>query len=303
MSWFSIALWAPFLLACANHNDKLLLSRYLEEKSIGSIVILSSLFSGVAIPITLSIQGDAYDVSLVQGSALVATGMLSVFAAVCYLYALDMDEASFVTPFYQTAPIFAYFLGYLILGETITLAQGLGSFVIIMGALALSLEVGRQGIRFKRNVVALMLAASFLSAINGVIFKLIAVDKGFWISLFWGFVGQAMAGLTFLVCVPSYRRDFLGLFKQQKMAVVGLIALSRTLFSVSEAVTLYATLLAPVALVLLVNSFQSLFVFILGIVLTLFLPRVAKESLGRMKILQKGVGIGLMLVGGYLITR
>jgi hypothetical protein len=75
------------------------------------------------------------------------------------------------------------------------------------------------------------------------------------------------------------------------------------LFSVSEAVTLYATLLAPVALVLLVNSFQPLFVFTLGIALTLFFPRVAKESLGRMKLLQKGAGIGLMLVGGYLISR
>jgi EamA-like transporter family len=244
-----------------------------------------------------------YDVSLLQGSAVVATGMFSVVAVVCYLYALDLDEASFVTPFYQTVPIFAYFLGYFVLGETITLAQGLASSVIIVGALALSFEFGRRGMRFKRNVVALMLAASFLSATNGVIFKLIAVDKGFWVSLFWGFVGQVMAGLTFLVCVPSYRRDFLGLFKQQKVAVVGLIALSKILFSVSEAVTLYATLLAPVALVLLVNSFQPLFVFTFGIVLTLFLPRVAKESLGRMKMLQKGAGIGLMLIGGYLISR
>jgi hypothetical protein len=75
------------------------------------------------------------------------------------------------------------------------------------------------------------------------------------------------------------------------------------LFSVSEAVTLYATLLAPVALVLVVNSFQPLFVFALGIVLTLILPRVAKESLGHTKMLQKGVGIGLMLIGGYLISR
>jgi EamA-like transporter family len=187
MSWFFIALWAPFLLACANHNDKFLLSRYLKEKSIGSIVIPFSLFSGVAIPIVLFIHPDAYDVSLVQGSALVATGMSSVFAAVCYLYALDIDEASFVTPFYQTVPIFAYFLGYFILGETITLVQGLGSFVIIVGALALSFEFGRRGIRFKQNVVALMLGASFLSAVNGVIFKLIAVDKGFWVSLFLGF--------------------------------------------------------------------------------------------------------------------
>jgi hypothetical protein len=112
-----------------------------------------------------------------------------------------------------------------------------------------------------------------------------------------------MAGLALLVCVSSYRRDFLGLFKQQKVAAIGLIALSRTLFSVSEAVTLYATLLAPVALVLVVNSFQPLFVFALGIVLTLLLPQVAKESLDRMQMLQKGVGIGFMLVGCYLISR
>ena len=303
MSWFFIALWAPLLLACANHNDKLLLSKYLKEKSIGSIIILSSLLSGVAIPIILFIQPNVYDVSLVQGSALVATGILSVFATVCYLYALDIDEASFVTPFNQTVPVFAYFFGYFILGETITLAQGLGSLVIIIGALALSFEFGQRGMRFKRNVVTLMLGASSLSAVNGVIFKLIAVNKGFWISLSWGFVGQVMAGLIFLVCVPSYRRDFLELFKQKKVTVVGLIALSETLLSVSEAVTLYATLLAPVALVLLVNSFQPLFVFTLGIVLTLFFPRVAKESLGRTKMLQKGVGIGLILVGGYLISR
>ena len=303
MNWFFIALLAPFLLACANHNDKFLLSRYLKDKNIGAIVIFSSLFSGVSIAIVWLIKPDVHDISLVQGSALVATGMLSVLAAVCYLYALDMDEASFVTPFYQTAPIFAYCLGYFILGETITLAQGLGSSVIIVGALALSLEFGRRRIRFKRHVVTLMLAASFLSAINGVIFKLIAVDKGFWVSLFWGFVGQVMAGLALLVCVSSYRRDFIDLFKQQKLAAFGLIALSRTLFSVSEAVTLYATLLAPVALVLVVNSFQPLFVFVLGIVLTLLLPRVTKESLDRRKMLQKGVGIGLMLVGGYLISR
>jgi drug/metabolite transporter (DMT)-like permease len=302
-SWFLIALWAPFLLACANHNDKFLLSRYLREKNIGSILIPSSLFSCVPIPIVLFIEPHAYDINLIQGTALVATGMSSVFANLCYLYALDIDEASFVIPFYQTVPIFAYFLGYFILGETTTIIQGLGSFVIIVGALSLSFEFGRRRIRFKRNVVALMLGASFLSALNGVVFKLIAVDKGFWVSLFWGFVGQVVAGLILMVCVPSYRGDFLSLFKHQKVAAFGLIALSRALFSFSGAVTLYATLLAPVALVLLVSSFQPLFVFIFGIVLTLFLPRVAKESLGRMKMVQKGVGIGLMLVGGYLISR
>jgi drug/metabolite transporter (DMT)-like permease len=194
-------------------------------------------------------------------------------------------------------------LGYFILGETITLTQGVGSFVIIFGALALSLEFGSRGLQFKRTVVTLMLVASFLSAVNGVIFKLVAVDRGFLVSVFWGLVGQVMAGLICLVGVPSYRRDFLDLFRRQTAAAISLIALSKTLFSISEAVTLYATLLAPVALVLLVNSFQPIFVFALGVLLTLFLPGVVEESLGRMKMLQKGLGIGLMLVGGYLISR
>ena len=66
-----IALWAPFLLACANHNDKVLLSRYLKQKTIGSIVILSSLLSGGAVPTVLFYQPDV-NVTLVQGSALVA---------------------------------------------------------------------------------------------------------------------------------------------------------------------------------------------------------------------------------------
>jgi drug/metabolite transporter (DMT)-like permease len=303
MSWFFIAVWAPFLVACANHNDKFLLSKYVAEKNIGSILIASSLFSSVAIPLVLLQEPHAYDISAAQGIALVATGMSSVFVNVCYLYALDIDEASFVTPFYQTVPIFAYFLGYFILGETITLVQGLGSLVIIVGALALSFEFARWRMRFKRNVVTLMLGASFLSAVNGVIFKLIAVDKGFWVSLFWGFVGQVIAGVTLSICVPSYRKDFLGLFKRQEIAVLCLIALSRTLFSVSEGITLYATLLAPVALVLLVNSFQPFFVFAFGILLTLLFPRVAEESLDRMKMLQKVAGIGLMLVGSYLISK
>jgi drug/metabolite transporter (DMT)-like permease len=160
-----------------------LLSRYLKQKTIGSIVILSSLLSGGAVPIVLFFQPDV-NVTLVQGSALIATGVSSVLATVCYLHARDKDEASFVTPLYQTVPIFAYVLGYFILGETITRAQGLGSFVIIVGALALSFELGPRGLRFKQNVVALMLGASILSAINGVIFKSIAVDRGFWVRFF-----------------------------------------------------------------------------------------------------------------------
>jgi drug/metabolite transporter (DMT)-like permease len=302
MGWFAIALWAPFLLACANHNDKFLLSRHLAKKTIGAVAITSALFSALAVPVVLLLQPDVTSVTIFQAAALVATGMSSILGAVFYLHALDTDEASRVAPLYQTVPVFAYILGYFVLGETITLAQGFGSIVVIVGALALSFEVSRGEARLKRSLVALMLGASLLSAGNGVIFKLIAVDKGFLVSLFWGYAGQVLAGLTLLTFIPAYRADFLALLHDRRKAAIGLIALSRVLFGVSEAITLYATLLAPVALVLLVGSFQPLFVLAIGITLTILVPTAVEESLRHSKLLQKGVGIGLMLAGSYFVS-
>jgi hypothetical protein len=55
-----------------------LLSRYLDDRAIGSIVASSSLLSGVAIPVILLIQPEAREIGLVHGSALVTTGMSSV---------------------------------------------------------------------------------------------------------------------------------------------------------------------------------------------------------------------------------
>jgi drug/metabolite transporter (DMT)-like permease len=108
------------------------------------------LLGGAAVLIVSFIAPHAYDIHLIQGIALAATGMSSVLATGFYLYALDLDEASFVTPFYQMVPIFALVLGYCILGETITVVQSFGSFITIVGALALSFELRRRRMRFKR---------------------------------------------------------------------------------------------------------------------------------------------------------
>jgi uncharacterized membrane protein len=301
-SWFLIALIAPFLFPCANHIDKFLLERCLPEQKVGPIIIGSSLFSGLALPLITMVDPDVGTISLAGIGILTATGILSAAAVICYLHALDLDEASFVTPFYQTIPIFAFLLGYFILDETITPIQAGGSVVIILGALALSLEFGRRRIRFKRKVVGLMLAASFLNAINGVLFKIIAVKSGFWACLFWSFVGQVAAGITLLVFAAAYRRDFVAVLRQRRYSAVVLIGVTEIFFDVGESVTLYATLMAPVALVLLVNSFQPLFVFVLGIAASVLVPELESETLAPKKMLQKGAGIGLMVLGGYLIS-
>lgn len=300
MNWFLIALIGPILYSLSNHTDKYLISKYLKGGAVGSLIIFSSIFSVVALPVVLFIHPSVFTIGILKGIALAFNGMLLVIAILCYFYALHKDEASYVVPFYQMIPIFGFILGYFILGETISVIQGIASFVIIIGALVLSFEFGDE-IKFKKEVVLLMTLASVLYAINGVIFKLIALKDGFWLSTFWSLVGKIVLGVIFLIFIQSYRQQFFEMLKENKVAVLGLNSLSEMLFIVAESVMQYATLLAPIALVLLVNSFQPFFVFIIGIFLTLFFPNISQESLSRKNVIQKIIGIGLIIIGTYFI--
>ncbi len=300
MSWFFIALVGPILYAIANHVDKYLIAKYMKGGAVGSLIIFSCLFSAVALPVVLFIHPDVLATSIRDGGILAINGMLVVFAMLCYFYALEKDEVSYVVPFYQTVPIFGFILGFLILGETITSLQGLAMCIIIAGALILSFEITGP-LRFKKHVVLLMILASFLYAVNGVIFKLIALPNGFWISLFWSLVGNVIIGLLFLLFIRSYREQFFYTLRKNRFPVISLNGLAELLFTVAEGVTAYAILLAPVALVLLVNSFQPFFVFAIGVLLTLLFPHISEEGITRKHLFQKVLGIGLMVVGTYFI--
>lgn len=302
MSWFAIALVGPILYAVANHTDKYLLTRYVRHGEVGAMVIFSAIFSLIALPVVIAIQPAVFDVSLVRGVLLALNGTLIVLALLCYFYALHEDEASYVVPLYQMIPIFGFVLGYVLLGETITRGQALASLVIIVGALILSLDLAEE-IRIKRRVVLWMLGASFCATLNGVLFKWLALDTGFWPATFWSLVGKILMGPLCFALVPSYRKQFLHMFKANSVPVLSLNALSETLFMVGEAAMQFASLLAPVALVLLVNSLQPFFVLILGILLSVFLPAIGSESMTRKQLTQKVLGTATIIAGTVFIGR
>jgi len=64
----------------------------------------------------------------------------------------------------------------------------------------------------------------------------------------------------------------------------------------------YALLLAPLSLVQAIGSTTTLFVFLFGIVLTIFLPRLGREDLSTRNLAQKGVSAGLVAIGVILVS-
>ena len=61
-------------------------------------------------------------------------------------------------------------------------------------------------------------------------------------------------------------------------------------------------MLAPIALVLLVDSFQPIFALIIGIILTMFFPKIVKEKLIAKSLLQKIIAISITLFGSYILS-
>lgn len=306
MHWFFITLISPISHAAVNFLDKYLISHYAEgddSPSVGSLALFSSLFAIVVLPILLLFGIPGSIPPATEMWLLMLTGAIYLGAIIFYLYALLGDDVSNVVPFWLTAPVFDFFLGWMYLGEKLTLVHILASLLILFGASILSLIRDEQGkIRVKWQLALLMLGSSALFAINDVLFKKIALTSGFWDSTFFTYVGYLLLGVILFFVVKTYRNGFLSLLRKNGRFIFGINVLGETLMVGGDVAVRFATLIAPLALVETVSdAFQPLIVFVGGLVLTLLLPRFVKESVEKKDVVQKIVAITIMVVGTILL--
>lgn len=303
MNWFFIALSAPAVWSLSNHIDKYLLSNYVRDSRSGALIIFSALFGLFALPVILATGINVWELPLRDGLLVVLSGVLYLVGLIPYFYALAKDEASSVVPIFQTIPIFGFILAALFLGEVLTSWQLIGSLVVICGAVIISLDLSQPSPKIKTRVLLAMLLSSIIFALVDMLFKLVAIDIGFWLTIFWHFAGYVLFAIFVFIFVPNYRNDFLEIMKRSKVPVIGLNAFNEVLNLVARGLFGYATLLAPLALVQVTNGFQPVFVFIYGALLTLFFPKIVTERLSRKDVIQKVVCIAIIFLGSYLLNR
>jgi len=302
MNWFIIALAAPVLWAVTNHIDKYLINKYFRNGGVGSLIIFSSLIGIFVLPFILIIHPAVFAIKPILALLIIANGSLYVLGLLPYLYALAEDEASIVVPLFQTIPVFSYLLAFFVLGERLTSIQIIASLLIILGAITLSLDLNQKKIKFKKKVFWLMFLASFLIALNGLIFKYVAIQENFWTTSFWEYIGFAVLSIVLLLFVRSYRDQFLLVVKNNKRAVLGWNTANEVLNIIAKIIMNFATLLAPLALVWVVNGFQPFFVLFFGIIIALFFPHFSKENLLKKHLAQKIVAILIIFIGVYLLN-
>lgn len=302
MNWFLIAFIGPILWAMVNHIDKYIISKYFTGRGVGSLVIFTSI-SGLMISSFIFLFGFS-QIFINPANAIIIgiNGALLVAAFIPYLYALENEEASWVSSLYQLIPVFGYILASIFLHEQLTALQIFASLLVIIGAVAISLN-SSQKIKFKAKPFLLMVLSSFMIAVNALVFKIIALEGTFWGTAFWEYVGGGVFGLILFTLIPLYRKQFIATVQRGRKAVLTINFLSELLNIGAKLAANFASLLAPLALVWVINGFQPLIVFIYGIILTIFIPRLGKEDISKRTVIQKLSAMTVMLIGIYLLFK
>ncbi|MCX6753317.1 MAG: EamA family transporter [Candidatus Nomurabacteria bacterium] len=298
MSWLLIAIWAPLLWAFSNHIDKYLITRFGEGVGIKGLITFSSLFSIFIVIGTYLLDPNIFSIIPLHILLLIISGILYTVAILLYLFALSKDETSIVTPTFQLIPVLAFILGFIFLGELMTNKQMLGGLIVILGAVIISIDF--SSFKFKKNIFLLMITSSLSYAIYQVLFK-VGASENFYNSVFWQSVGIFISAIV-LFSIKSYRQEFFTIFKKDALAICGFSALVELTTVAGNLLISKALMMAPVvAMVLMVEAFQPIFVFILGIIFTVFIPSFGKEDISKKVILQKVFAMSIIIFGSYFL--
>jgi drug/metabolite transporter (DMT)-like permease len=263
---------------------------------------------GLMIPITFLVISNGvevfFQVNMYEAAGLMLAGVIGAMSWVPYFKAFREKEPTNITILMQFFPVFALIFGFMLLGQSISTVQ-IGAFCLIIGA-ALLLAVG---VRTKRKraleirATALVVTMTFLWALSGAIYVLVARNNASVENTYiWFLVGMVLALILLILCKAGWRKTARSFLRTKKLRKLSIVGSYWVVYTVAEFAFRAALLAMPIAVASVVSSVSQLIItFILGLVLTLFLPKVGREELTFRTITLHLVAIVMVTTGVILI--
>jgi drug/metabolite transporter (DMT)-like permease len=305
MNWFLVALIAYFLVALQVILDKFLLS----SKRVSHPAIYA-FYSGLLSLLTLPIFFP-FGFHLVSGweiSTYFLAGIIFIYGVLCLFFALKKSEASKVTPVAGAViPLVTFFLSIIFLGEGLGWVQIAGVLILILGGLLISFDLPlKVGKKFFAGFWHAILAGILL-AVAFTAFKYFFERDSFSNVFIWTRLGLFLGALS-LVLFPFWRQIiFASLAKFKKPAQENkrtgiLFVFNKILGGTGSALTNYAIALGSVTVVNALVSVEYIFVFLLGLLFSLWLPKIFEEKGKFWDIAQKIGAIIIITIGTIFIS-
>lgn len=288
--------------------DKLILSSYAEDSR--AYIVCQILAQQVfTIPLLL-MTGMNF---VYPGSILALfAGSLQVLPALFYLRALQVEEASRVTALEYVYPLFVFIGSMLFLGETLTLKDYLGGFLLLSGCILVSHKHNGQTENGQKSSACLsslspaikpfltywVLTAAYYLSLK---YLLISIDE--WHLYTWSSLGSLMA-IVPLVCIPSVRGQVVGFFGRGNLAIGALIS-EETFMFLGIIFSIFACGFGSVTLVTSVGALQPVLTLLLVLGLGIIMPGTAKgmrENTNKEALGLKALSFMIILAGVFFIS-
>jgi drug/metabolite transporter (DMT)-like permease len=291
------AILSPAIFGVNNYIEKVLLSK----SKISPVVItiyggLLALLVGLLI---IFIVGF-YPIDFISLIIILFSGFLTTIYLLPYYKALSLDETSRVIPLFQFYPIFVVCLGYFLLDEKLETLKYLGTLLIIVAGVLISIEkINKKKFKLKPAFFYMLLSSLFF-AIAQILYKFGVNEIPFWHTLPLEAFGIAL-GSTALLFYKNNLKLFITETKNLKKQVFFLITINELFYIAARYTAYYAISLISVSLVSILAGLQPLFVLLYGIILSFYFPNVLRETVTKKIIILKLISISALLLGTAFI--
>ncbi|MEI8360751.1 MAG: DMT family transporter [bacterium] len=317
MDWIFVAIFAYFINAGVYVADKFMLSkRFHSSIAYAFYVGIWSVLNFVFLVFAPYVPSPTW--LLIDLSA----GALFLLTIVFWYKALHQSEATRVVPIVGAlTPIFTLIFAVVFLGETLDPKSLVAFVILIAGGTLISIkqtkvyfwqkisnrvrellgEIHAKYLPTRRLFINSLISAMFFAAYN-VLIKYIYMHEPFMGSFVWSRLGTFLAVLAMLL-IPSWR---VAIMEHQKTGVKKQSSLTfflgvRFLAAMAFIMINWAISLGNVAMVQVMQGTQYLFLILIVLAMSRFVPQIYNEELGRGVVLQKLGGVALVSYGLYIL--
>jgi drug/metabolite transporter (DMT)-like permease len=305
MNGLALATVAYFIIALEVILDKFLLtSKRVSHPAVYAFYSgVLSLFAFVFFPFGFHLVGAG------QIILSLFAGIIFVYGALFLFFAIRVGEASRVTTVVgATVPIVTFILSIFFLEERLSVQEVIGVAVLIFGGLWISLDISRlSSKRFFSGFVYSIFAGVFL-AIAFTLFKSYYEKDNFINVYIWTRFG-VIFGAASLFLYPFWRKAILGSLGnfrkptgENKSSGV-IFVLTKALGGMGSIIKEFAASIGSVTIINALVSLEYIFIFIMGVAFSFWLPKVFQEKKDGKSVFQKLTAIVLIAMGLFLVYK
>ena len=297
ISWITIIILAYFFFSLSSLGDKLVLNYSKSPKLyvfwvgfLSLLVLLLIPFVGINLPSTESFLW------IILTSLVFILGLYVLYSAVLRF------EVSRVIPIVGALqPIFILILSWIFFKEVIIKSNLLAFFILLIASFIISFE---SKIKLNTKLIISSLLASLLVAFGFIFTKKVFLIQPFFQGIIWIGVFNFLFAILFLIDSNLREQIFVkkSAFRKKNIVLVAITQSAGGIAGFLQNIAIYLAPASSLAIINVLRGIQYIFLFVITLIFSIFLPKIIKEDISIGVILQKLLSIILIGIGLSLLV-